>query len=123
MSSIDIANACDLSSSEPIGTTSLEAASCNFSHVDNLSISSLTETQNRAGNTVKTVTGYSQCILNPTNAIYEDAPFNSVTYGRMGGVWVSLDFRINYVNLAGEQFMECGEAQAFCGGFSGFSPI
>ncbi len=57
MSSLDIPNACTTSANEPVGTTSLEAASCNLGHLDRVSNSVALTSTNRLGRVVPTIAG------------------------------------------------------------------
>lgn len=55
MSDLNIDNACSVSKSEPIGTTSLAAAACNLSYLDMISNSNLESATNRVGESTPTV--------------------------------------------------------------------
>ena len=57
MSSIDIPNACTTSANEPVGTTSLEAASCNLSFTDRFANTTDLTVTNRVGLTQDSVAG------------------------------------------------------------------
>lgn len=56
-----------------------------------------------------------------TDFILSKPPYNSKAHGRIKGQWIDLGYTINYTSLAGESFMECGEVQASCGEYSGFT--
>ncbi|AUR95648.1 parallel beta-helix repeat protein [Vibrio phage 1.210.O._10N.222.52.C2] len=57
MASIDIPNACSTSANEPVGTTSLEAASCNLSFTDRFANTTDLTVTNRVGLTQDSVSG------------------------------------------------------------------
>ncbi len=58
MSSLDIPNACTNSANEAVGTTSLAAASCNLSHLDNIANSTELTATSRTGIVRDTITGF-----------------------------------------------------------------
>jgi hypothetical protein len=62
-------------------------------------------------------------IINPSNALYTDAPFDSEIYGRQNGAWVGLGYRIDYTYGCGDEEMACGEPTAACGEYTGFTLI
>lgn len=55
MSTLDIDNACSTSSNEPVGTTSLAAASCNLGYLDKLVNSTDSTVTNRVGSSSPTI--------------------------------------------------------------------
>lgn len=57
MASLDIDNACTTSRNEPVGTTSLPAASCNLSFLDRLSNTTDPTATNRVGVTIPSISG------------------------------------------------------------------
>ncbi|MDB4306045.1 hypothetical protein N9980_00600 [bacterium] len=60
MASLDIDNACALSASEPVGTTSNEALACNMKTIDAVVNSTDLTTTNRVSKTIDTLEGLSQ---------------------------------------------------------------
>lgn len=76
MASIDIPNACSTSRNEQVGTTSLEALSCNLGHIDRVVNSSELTAPNRLGVVSDTLRG----ALNKLGVLF-DNPIRNITPG------------------------------------------
>ena len=74
MTELDIENACQTSRSKPIGTTALDAAACNLSHLDEVAVSGKPTSTNRLGSAVDTLRGR----LDKLGVLY-DNPIRNIT--------------------------------------------